>query len=81
MSRGGGQAGVDNDRRNGGVLVDFIGDELMSMWGAPTHQPDHAIRACRTGLEMLACLPQLNETWEERLGETVPATHDAADED
>ena len=57
--------------RNGGVLVDFIGDELMAMWGAPTDQPDHAIRACRTGLEMLACLPGLNETWRDTLGETM----------
>jgi adenylate cyclase len=57
--------------RNGGVLVDFIGDELMSMWGAPTNQPDHAIRAVRTGLEMLACLPALNTTWQDRLGEPM----------
>jgi adenylate cyclase len=57
--------------RNGGVLVDFIGDELMSMWGAPTNQPDHAVRAARTGLEMLACLPGLNATWQERLGERM----------
>src|SRR5690606_8209955 len=25
-----------------GVLVDYIGDELVAMWGAPTAQPDHA---------------------------------------
>jgi CheY-like chemotaxis protein len=58
--------------RNGGVLVDFIGDELLAMWGAPTHQPDHAVRACRTGLEMLACLPRLNAAWQERLGDRFP---------
>src|SRR5262249_44676594 len=57
--------------RNGGVLVDFIGDELMAMWGAPASQPDHAVRACRTGLEMLACLPGLNATWAHRLGEQM----------
>ncbi|HEY2252045.1 MAG TPA: adenylate/guanylate cyclase domain-containing protein, partial [Planctomycetaceae bacterium] len=27
-----------------GVLVDYIGDELMAMWGAPQQQPDHARR-------------------------------------
>ena len=26
-----------------GVVVDYIGDELMAMWGAPEEQPDHAL--------------------------------------
>ncbi len=30
-----------------GVLMDYIGDELVSMWVVPTHQPDHAVRAVR----------------------------------
>src|SRR5262249_18269633 len=44
-----------------GVLVDYIGDELMAMWGAPEEQPDHARLACRAGLAMLDQLPQLND--------------------
>jgi adenylate cyclase len=55
-----------------GVLVDYIGDELMAMWGAPAAQPDHARRACHAGLDMLARLPDLNARWqavlEEKLG-------------
>ena len=40
-----------------GVLVDYIGDELMAMWGAPSEQPDHASMACRAALDMIARLP------------------------
>jgi adenylate cyclase len=57
--------------RANGVLVDFIGDELMAMWGAPANQPDHADIACATALEMFDRLPGLNDTWQERLGEKM----------
>ncbi len=53
--------------RHGGVVVDYIGDELMAMWGAPVDQPDHAQRACQAALEMLDHLPALNEEWNARL--------------
>lgn len=42
-----------------GVLVDYIGDEVMAMWGAPVNQPDHAERACRAALKMLAQIQPL----------------------
>ncbi|MCB1064195.1 MAG: response regulator [Verrucomicrobiae bacterium] len=48
---------------HGGVLVDYTGDELLAMWGAPSEQPDHAERACRAAIEMLDALPALNERW------------------
>ena len=48
---------------HGGVLVDYTGDELMAMWGAPNEQPDHAALACQAALDILDSLPQLNETW------------------
>jgi adenylate cyclase len=51
-----------------GVLVDYIGDELMAMWGAPKQQPDHARLACRAALGMLSRLPDLNRAWEGKLG-------------
>ena len=44
-----------------GVLVDYLGDELMAMWGAPANQPDHAPLACRAALAMLDLVPVLNE--------------------
>lgn len=49
---------------HGGVLVDYTGDELLAMWGAPKEQPDHAEQACRAALDMIAKLPELNEKWE-----------------
>ncbi len=54
-----------------GVLVDYIGDQLLAMFGAPTDQPDHAQRACRSALAMLRKLPELNALWAERLGQTM----------
>ena len=51
-----------------GVLVDYIGDELMAMWGAPVEQPDQARLAASAALDMLAQLPNLNERWAPVLG-------------
>ncbi|MDF1659877.1 MAG: response regulator, partial [Verrucomicrobiales bacterium] len=52
----------------GGVLVDYTGDELMALWGAPNRQPNHAELACRAALEIMASLPKLNEKWGELVG-------------
>lgn len=53
---------------NGGVLVDYAGDELLAMWGAPSEIPDHAERACVTAMEMLRRIPRLNEVWADIIG-------------
>ncbi len=47
-----------------GVVVDYVGDEVMAMWGAPEDQPDHPARACRAALAMFEALPVLNERWQ-----------------
>jgi adenylate cyclase len=52
----------------GGVLVDYVGDELLAMWGAPEDQPDQAERAARAALAMLAALPALDGRWQEAVG-------------
>ena len=54
-----------------GVLVDYVGDELLAMWGAPGNQPDHAQRACRAALAMLAAVPVLNARWLNTVGEPM----------
>jgi class 3 adenylate cyclase len=49
------QCVVDRD----GVLVDYVGDELFAMWGAPEAQDDHAQRALEAALEMLQAVDRL----------------------
>jgi class 3 adenylate cyclase len=36
----------------GGTVTQFLGDAVMAIWGAPVHQPDHALRAARAGLAL-----------------------------
>lgn len=50
-----------------GVLVDYTGDELFAMWGAPVEQPDHAELACRTAIDMWQALPELSDRWREKI--------------
>ncbi len=57
-----------------GVLVDFTGDQVMALWGAPHAQPDHADRACRTALAMQATLPELNAKWLHEIGQPTEIT-------
>jgi adenylate cyclase len=51
-----------------GVLVDYIGDELMAMWGAPAPQDDHAELACRAARQMMESLGGINARWAAELG-------------
>jgi adenylate cyclase len=54
-----------------GVLVDYLGDELMAMWGAPIAQADHAEMACRAAAKMISALPAINQRWQQQLGAPV----------
>ncbi len=54
-----------------GVLVDYLGDELMTMWGAPIAQADHAELACQAAQQMIDALPAINERWQQQLGAQV----------
>jgi adenylate cyclase len=46
-----------------GWVNKFIGDAVMALYNAPNDVPDHALRACRTALQMQAKLNELNERW------------------
>lgn len=54
-----------------GTLVDYVGDELMAMWGAPIGQANHAELACKAAIDMLNVLPEITERWEKELGTSV----------
>lgn len=46
-----------------GMLKEYVGDELMALFGAPLDQPDHAVRACAAALDMREARRALNEDW------------------
>lgn len=54
-----------------GVLVDYIGDELVAMWGAPQPCTDHPIHACRAAVDMLTRRDVLSDQWRDVIGEAT----------
>jgi len=55
---------------NQGVVDKYMGDAIMAFWGAPLDQPDHAELACKTSLEMMDKLKELQKKWKK---EGVPS--------
>jgi adenylate cyclase len=47
-----------------GTLVEYVGDEMFALFGAPMTQADHATRACMSALAMRACRESLSDEWE-----------------
>jgi adenylate cyclase len=58
-------------QETGGVVVHYAGDGLMALWNAPKDVHDHAARASRTALAMLADQPTFDADWQGRLGRPV----------
>ena len=54
-----------------GVIVDYIGDEIMALWGAPEIQPNHAELSVRSALGILEALPLISQKWEAEIGEPL----------
>jgi adenylate cyclase len=47
----------------GGTIIDYVGDEIMAMWGAPIASQDHATEACRCALAVQKAVAELSEKW------------------
>jgi adenylate cyclase len=47
-------------KENGGLILQFIGDEVEAVFGAPIYQADHELSAVKTALAMRHRLVQLN---------------------
>lgn len=54
---------VDVILRHNGTLDKFVGDEIMAVYGAPYYFPEHAEKACRTAIEMVKQLREIQKRW------------------
>ena len=61
-------------QKHSGVLVDYTGDQIMAIWGAPQDEPDHATMACKCALALWDCLPEFNRLWGDVIGAPTEVT-------
>lgn len=45
--------------RNGGTVIQFVGDAMLAVFDAPTPAPDHEFRAARAALEMQRAIAEV----------------------
>ncbi len=52
-------------KKYNGVILNYVGDSVMVIYGAPESQKDHEILALKTAIDMRDELKKLNERWNE----------------
>lgn len=50
--------------RYGGTIDKYIGDSVMSFWGAPGKDHDQAEHACRAAIDIIVAVGKLNQKWQ-----------------
>lgn len=46
-----------------GTVIEYVGDEIMALFGAPLPLDDHAVKACAAALQMQKALDREREIW------------------
>lgn len=54
--------------KNGGTIDKFIGDAVFAIFGAPKPHSDDALRAVKTGLDMIELVESLGPKWTKIIG-------------
>ena len=54
--------------KHGGTVDKYIGDCIMALYNVPFEDPEHAIKAVRTGLEFQERTIAVSQRWESKLG-------------
>ncbi|MBN1200376.1 MAG: response regulator [Anaerolineae bacterium] len=55
---------VEHIKSNGGTVDKFLGDGVMALYNTPLPQPDHALRAVRTALEIRDALVNFHQQFD-----------------
>lgn len=50
--------------QHGGVIIEYLGDGVLTVFGAPDDLPDHATEAVRCAIAMQARLDAMNAAWD-----------------
>jgi adenylate cyclase len=57
--------------KHGGTVDKYIGDCIMALYNVPFEDPEHAIKAVRTGLEFQEKTIAVSQRWEAKLGVAI----------